>query len=147
MCVWAQSLTHVWLFCGPLDCSLPGSSAHVIFQARILEWVAISYSLDLFWYVTRIGQMAYSERLVAVWDLKPISEFLILSYIRASLWLSSKESACSAGDMSSIPGSGGCPGEGNDNPLQCFCLENPMDRGPWQATVHRVAQSQTLLGD
>ena len=40
-----------------------------------------------------------------------------------------KESACNAGDPSLIPGSGKCPGEGNGNPRQCSCLENPMDRG------------------
>ena len=42
-----------------------------------------------------------------------------------------------------IPGLGTSPGEGNDNPLQCYCLENPMDRGAWQATVRGVAKSQT----
>ena len=45
-----------------------------------------------------------------------------------------KESACNAGDLGSIPGSGRSPGEGNDNPLQYSCLENPMDRGAWWAT-------------
>ena len=49
-------------------------------------------------------------------------------------WLSGKESAPNAGDLGSIPGSGRSPGEGNDNPLQYSCLENPMDRGAWQAT-------------
>ena len=42
-----------------------------------------------------------------------------------------------------IPGSGRSPGGGYGNSFQYFCLENPMDRGPWQATVHRVAKSQT----
>ena len=42
-------------------------------------------------------------------------------------------------DMGSIPGLGGSPGGGHDNPLQCSCLENPMDRRAWQATVHGVA--------
>ena len=51
-----------------------------------------------------------------------------------------KESACSAGDLGSIPGSGRSPGEGNGNPLQYSSLENPMDRGAWQATVHGVAR-------
>ena len=51
-----------------------------------------------------------------------------------------KESACSAGDLGSIPGSGKSPGEGNGNPLQYSCLENPMDRGSWQATVYEVAR-------
>ena len=45
-----------------------------------------------------------------------------------------------AGDAGSIPGWGRSPGEGNGNPLQYFCLENPMDREVWQATVHGVAK-------
>ena len=44
-------------------------------------------------------------------------------------------------NVDSIPGSGRSPGEGNGNPLQYSCLENPMDRGAWRATVHRVAKS------
>ena len=51
-----------------------------------------------------------------------------------------KESACNAGDLGSIPGSGRSPGEGNDNPLQYSCLENLMDRGAWQAIVYGVAR-------
>ena len=43
----------------------------------------------------------------------------------------SKEAACDAGDLGLIPGLGISPGEGNGNPLQCSCLENPMDRGTW----------------
>ena len=57
----------------------------------------------------------------------------------------SKESACNAGDPGSVPGSGRSPGEGNGNPLQYPCLENPMDRGAWPATVHRVTKSWTQL--
>ena len=48
-----------------------------------------------------------------------------------------------AEDLGSIPGSGRCPGEGNGYPLQCSCLENPIDRGAWQATVLGVAKSWT----
>ena len=58
-----------------------------------------------------------------------------------------KESACCARDPGSIPGSGRSPGEGNGNPLQYSCLENPMDRGTWQATVHGASQSRTKLSD
>ena len=57
----------------------------------------------------------------------------------------SKESACNAGDLGSIPGSGRFPGGGHGNPLQYSCLENPMDRGAWWATVHGVEKSQTRL--
>ena len=51
-----------------------------------------------------------------------------------------KESACSVGDLGSIPGSRKSSGEGNDNPLQYSCLQNPMERGAWQATVYGVAE-------
>ena len=53
-------------------------------------------------------------------------------------WLSGKESACQAEDPGSISGLGRCPGEGNGNPLQYSCLRNPMDRGVWQAIVHKL---------
>ena len=52
----------------------------------------------------------------------------------------SKESTCNAGDLGLIPGSGRSPGEGNSNPLQYFCLENPTDRGVWEATVYGIAR-------
>ena len=55
----------------------------------------------------------------------------------------SKESACNAGDLVSTPGLGRSLGEENAYPLQYSCLENPMDRGAWQATVHGVAKSRT----
>ena len=54
-----------------------------------------------------------------------------------------KESACNAGDLGLIPESGRSLGEGNGSPVQYSCLENPMDREVWQATVHRVAESDT----
>ena len=50
------------------------------------------------------------------------------------------ESAYNAGDLGSIPGPGRFPGEGNGNPLQYSCLENPMDRGSWWTTVHGVTE-------
>ena len=49
-----------------------------------------------------------------------------------------KESACNVGDLGLVPGSGRSPGEGNGNPIQYSCLENPVDRGVWWATVHGV---------
>ena len=52
----------------------------------------------------------------------------------------SKESTCNAGNVSSIPGSGTSPGEGNGNPFQYSCLENSMDSGVWRATVHGVGK-------
>ena len=61
-------------------------------------------------------------------------------------WLRGKESACNVGDaggVGSIPGLGRSPGRGHGTPLQYSCLENPMDRGAWWATVHGVTKSQT----
>ena len=54
-----------------------------------------------------------------------------------------EESACNAGDLGSIPGSGRFPGEGNGYPFQYSWLENSIDRGAWQATVHGVTKSWT----
>ena len=59
----------------------------------------------------------------------------------------SKESACNAGDLGSMPGSGRSPGEGNGYPFQYSCLENSVNREAWQATVHVVSNSQTQLSD
>ena len=58
-----------------------------------------------------------------------------------------KASAYNAGDPGLIPGSGRSSGEGNGNPLQYSCLENPMDGEAWRATVHGVAKSQTQLSN
>ena len=81
------------------------------------------------------------KNLLAVWE----------TWVRSLGWedplekgfphsLVSIESACNAGDLGSIPGLGRSPGEGNGNPVQYSCLENPMDRGAWQDTVHGVAR-------
>ena len=61
--------------------------------------------------------------------------------------LDGKESACNAGDTGLILGLGRSRGEGNGNPLQYSCLENPMDGGAWWATVHGVTKSRTRLSD
>ena len=58
-----------------------------------------------------------------------------------------KKSAWNVGDPGSIPGLERSPGEGNDNPLQCSCLGNPMDRAAWWAQVQRVTNSQTQLSN
>ena len=58
-----------------------------------------------------------------------------------------KASVYNAGDPGSVPGLGRSPGEGHGNPLQYYCLENPMDRGAWYATFHGVAKSWTRLSN
>ena len=58
-----------------------------------------------------------------------------------------KESDCDVGDLGSTPGLGRSPGEGNSNPLQYSCLENPMDRGAWQAIVYGVSRVKTRMSN
>ena len=72
------------------------------------------------------------------WDLNP--DLADLGFPGGS---DGNESACNTGDLASIPGLGRSPGGGHGNPLQHPCLENPMDRGAWWATVRGVAKSQT----
>ena len=62
-------------------------------------------------------------------------------------WLSGKESTCQIGDVGSILGLGRSPGEGNGNPFQYSCLENPMDRGAWWATVQGVTKNRIQLNN
>ena len=75
-----------------------------------------------------------------------ILQFIWIVAGRLPWWLNGKESICNAGgtgNSGSIPGSGRSPGGGNGNPLQYFCLENPVNRGAWWATVHEVTELDT----
>ena len=86
------------------------------------------------------------------WHLFPLLLRFHDKNARVLLWASQeaqmvKKSACNAGDQGLIPGLGGSPGEGHGNPLQYSCLENPMDRGAWGATVHEVAKCWAWLSD
>ena len=123
--------------CDPVDCSLPGSSVHRILQARILEWVAISFSRRASWPRDWILVSAmWADALPFEPPRKPYKgNFINMGFAVVS---DSKESACNAEDPSSVPGLGRSPWEGNGNPLQYSCLGNPMDRGAWSATVHGV---------
>ena len=81
---------------------------------------------------------------MAVWNTVPGL------YQASQVELGVKNPPANAGDIrdvSLIPGSGRSPGGGNGTPLQFYCLENPMDRGAWQATAHGVAQSRARLSD
>ena len=87
-------------------------------------------------------------------DISTCQLFLISFYFINTIVLvgfpgvpNGNESACNVGDLSSISDSGRSPGGGNGNPLQCSCLENPMDREAWQAKVYRVTKSWILLSD
>ena len=79
---------------------------------------------------------------IVKWKLHPVE-----IYLGFPCGSDGKESACSAGDLSLIHGSGRCPEEANGYPLQYSCLENSMDRGTWRAIVHGVAKSWTWLSD
>ena len=78
--------------------------------------------------------LSLSARFCSIMNKGMYTGHLIASLIVQSV----KESACNTGDLGSIPGLVRSPGEGKGNPLQYSCLENPMDRGAWQATVHGV---------
>ena len=73
------------------------------------------------------------------------SRIRIISLLYRSIQI--QASVYNAGDLGSSPGLGRFPGEGNGNPPQYYCLENPIDRGASQATVHGVAKSRTRLSD
>ena len=149
MCLCAQPLSRVSLFA-----TLWTIAHHGILQARILEWAATSSSRgsspprDR----TRVCRRSCSGRHILPTESPEspklyiyITDRYIDTYMGFTGGSVGKESACSRGDLGMIPGLGRSSGRGNDNPLQCSCLENPMDRGAWQATVHGVAKNQTRL--
>ena len=77
---------------------------------------------------------------IFIWNMQNVDiPYLLTSLVAQTV----KCLAYNAGGLGSIPGSGRSSGEGNDNPLQYSCLENPIDRGAWWATVHWVAKSWT----
>ena len=114
-----------------MDCSPSGSSIYRIFQARVLEWVAI----------TLASHISYDFILSFLLDF-----CITCTLLGLPQWLSGKESVCNAGEKGSIPGLGRNLGGGHGSPFQYSCLEIPMDRGAWWATVLRVTQSWTRLG-
>ena len=125
--------------CDSMDCSLPDFSVYGVFQARILEWVAISFSKRS----SRPRGWTQVSRIIGTREVCVC--VCVCVYKEFPWWLSGKESACSAGDLGLIPGSGRSTGGGHGNPLQYSCLENPMDRGAWRAAVCGVVQSRTQL--
>ena len=127
MCVCAQSCP---ILCNPMYWSPPSSSVHRILQARILEWLPSPSPGDL---LTQESNPHFLRLLHWQEDSSPLRHL---------------GSPCVHGDswVRRSPGEGyGNLGEGHGNPLQYSCLENPMDRGAWWATVHGVTKSQTQL--
>ena len=86
------------------------------------------------------GYGGFAEEVPFEIDLRGFMRVVLAGFPGSS---DGKAVAYNAGDPGLIPGSGRSPGEGNGNPLQYPCLENPMDRGAWRATVHGVSKSLT----
>ena len=124
----------------PMDCSLLSSSIHGIFQARVLEWGAIAFSIP--------GGASGKESICSAGTTGDVGSIPGSSIPRCSSWKrqptlvflprQSHEQKCLVGCSS---------GDSNGSPLQYSCLENPMDREAWKAAVHGVAKSQTRLSD
>ena len=152
-CMKVKSETEVAQSCptlsDPMDCGLPGSSVHGIFQARVLEWGAIAFSVVLISMVQLILNLhdwIFIYYRPGQWHpipvLLPRKSHRQRSLVVCSPW--GREES----DMTErlhFHFSLLCIGEGNGNPLQCSCLENPRDREAWWAAVYGVAQSWTWL--
>ena len=131
--------------CNPMDCSPPGSPVHGIFQARILEWVSISFSRGSSRDQSRIScigrQILYY---CATW--KALLDVSVQTHRTSHVVLVVKNLPANVGDIRDeglTPGLGRSAGGEHDNLFQYSCLENPMDRGAWRATVHSVSELDT----
>ena len=116
----------------PLDCIVHGVAKSWTWDwATELNWTELNQGnrdTDTFWILT--------------WQVSHIS-WIGKGHVQCSSV--GKESACNIEDLGSIPELGRSPGEGNGNPLQCSCLENPSDGRAWWAAIYGVAQSRTRL--
>ena len=100
------------------------------------EWVRLGYRYSSFWTPLSPHPRFHSR------PMKVYTQPSLMGFSGAS---DSKESACSAGDLGSIPASGRSPGKGNGYPLQYSCLENSMESGAWQATVCGITELDTPM--
>ena len=145
----------------PMDCSLPGSSIHGIFQARVLDWGAIAW-IDIYTLLSIYANYRTSKNLLNSTDncynrfyLRTYSEKAMAPQSSTLAWkipwteepgrLQTMGSRRVTTERLHFHFSLSCIGEGNGNPLQCSCLENPRDRGAWWAAVYGVSQSRTQL--
>ena len=157
-----------------MNCSPPGASIHGILPARILEWVVVSFSRGssrprdqihvsgiglwvLYHWATRENKTSnLPPQRQGAQGIYRVTNEAWPDGLRYGLpwWLSGKEiHPANARDVGSIPGLGWSPGEGNGNPLQYSCLENPMNRGAWRATSmgsqsvgHELATDHVHMG-
>ena len=122
-------------------------------ESGLTEWLTLlKTSLVVQWlrfHASTAGETGYipgwgTKIPYASWCNKKEIKFDILGFPGGS---NGEESACNVGDLGSIPPSGRSPGEGNGYPLQYSCLESPIDRGAWWATVHGVSKNQIWLSN
>ena len=117
-----------------------------ILQIRTLEWVAYPSPEDLPNPGIKLGSLVmHADSLQAELPGKPHLAWFVCQSNASQEALVVKNLLANAGDVrdtGSIPGSGRSLGEGHGNPLRCSSPENPVDRGAWQTTVHRITKSQ-----
>ena len=152
-------LSFIWI--APVFSLTPCFSSRISFRRS--HWLYVLHELGI------LGSVTVSQSFLVFHDLDSLEEywsrslsnvpqfglFDIFLKIRLGLWFfggladgsDSKESTCNAGDCGSIPGVGRSPTEKNGNPLQYSCLENPMDRGGWWATLQGVVKSSTQVSN
>ena len=163
---WSELARSCPTLCDPMDCSPPGSSIHGILQARILEWVAISFSRGTCRPRDQTQVSSIAGRRFTLWATgeaclwyrliyKVLSKSVLCCTFNLSDWICVSISTATQRESAFCSLSAVCPccfylilastGEGNGNPLQCSCLGNPRDGGAWWAAVYEVAQSRTWL--
>ena len=125
-----------------MDCGPPGSLVHGIFQAWILEWVAISFSRGS---SGPRDQNQVSRNVCGRFTIWATREAYVYISQVALVVKNPLANARDIRDTGLIPESGRSPGRGHGNPLQYSCLENLTDREAWRAKVHRFAKSRTWL--
>ena len=130
--------------CNPMDCSSPGSSAHGILQARILEWVAIPFSGGSSQLRDQIRVSCIASRFFTIWATREGDSIPRNRNSQVMQWWRTRLPMQETWDVGSIPRSGKSPGEKNGNPLQYSCLGNPKDRGTCGATIHGVTKDPQL---
>ena len=98
---------------------------------------------------TRLTQTFFFRNLILYWSIVDLHCCVRFRSTARAFYvlLAAKNPPANAGDAGSIPGLARSLGEGNGNPLQYSCLENPMDRGAWRAIVHQVSKNRTQLSD
>ena len=138
---WSEMAQSCLTLCDPLDYSPPGSSVHGIFLARILEWVAISFSRRSSWPRDWTQVSHIVGRCFTLWATREVKQQIKKIWFNMNKCITlpssaGKESACNAGDLGSIPGFRRSPGEGKGYPLQYSGLVHRL-----RSLVHRVAIS------